>query len=411
MEEPSGFVREPWRSDVRLEDGIARAEQSAIVVAQQTAELYAALDDTLREAAEHPELYVPRREHVVPTDEAEFAVRSAVLDLATRIGCSEATVRDHALTAATLRAGVPAVWAEFWNGRIGVANARAVADMVLSLPREADFAPYEAVLVDAAMRFAPARFRARLRVLRERIHPRTLEERHRDASVDRRVVFEAADDGMAWLHLYLPAATARRAAAHVRAAAATVSAAPDETRTADQVRADVAGDLLTGGPSGVPTGRVGVTVAVTVPVLTLLGRDDEPAQLDGYGPIDAQTARELCAQAPSFFRLLTHPVTGTVIEVDRATYRPPADLQRLVRLRYPRCTAPGCGRAASECDLDHIVARVDGGATAPRNLAPLCRGHHRVKHVGGWFVERLADHGLRWTSPTGHVTDSDPPPF
>ena len=56
-------------------------------------------------------------------------------------------------------------------------------------------------------------------------------------------------------------------------------------------------------------------IYVTVPVLTLLGRIDEPGLLDGTVPIDADTAREMAGLATSFTRLLTHPHTGDVIAV------------------------------------------------------------------------------------------------
>ena len=58
------------------------------------------------------------------------------------------------------------------------------------------------------------------------------------------------------------------------------------------------------------TGAVQPRINVTVPVLTLLGLDDEPADLEGYGPIDADTARRLAAHAPSMRRILVHPETG-----------------------------------------------------------------------------------------------------
>jgi hypothetical protein len=63
------------------------------------------------------------------------------------------------------------------------------------------------------------------------------------------------------------------------------------------------------------------TVHVTVPVLTVLGLDDEPATVEGYGPIGADTARRLCANAPSFMRLLTHPETGVVLSVGAGSLR------------------------------------------------------------------------------------------
>ncbi|WP_024477485.1 DUF222 domain-containing protein, partial [Arthrobacter sp. CAL618] len=47
-------------------------------------------------------------------------------------------------------------------------------------------------------------------------------------------------------------------------------------------------------------------VFVTVPVMTLLG-GDAPGELEGYGPIDPETARQLAGHAPSFTRILTHP--------------------------------------------------------------------------------------------------------
>ena len=83
-------------------------------------------------------------------------------------------------------------------------------------------------------------------------------------------------------------------------------------------------------------------VVVTVPVLTLLGRTDEPARLEGYGPIDAETARRLAAGATSFHRLLTHPVSGVRLDLDRATYAPPADLRLWVQpLATTSAASPG----------------------------------------------------------------------
>ena len=213
---------------------------------------------------------------------------------------------------------------------------------------------------------------------------------------------------MSWLTLRLPAADAHRAFAGIDAAARSLHSADDEQRTLAQLRADVAVDLLTGEGS---TGRVGVSVAVTVPVLTLLGRSEEPGTLDGYGPIDAQTARELAGHAPSFTRLLVHPVSSAILDVDRTTYRVPADLKKWLAIRDRTCVFPGCGRPARTSDIDHTLAREHGGPTRANNLAHLCRHHHRLKHQTRWRLEQSPDQKLRWTSPTGAVRDSDPPPF
>ncbi len=51
-------------------------------------------------------------------------------------------------------------------------------------------------------------------------------------------------------------------------------------------------------------------------------------------------------------------------------------------LRDHHCVFPHCTRPAERCDLDHIEPHADSGVTCPCNLAPLCRGHHRLKTAG-----------------------------
>nr|WP_249273806.1 HNH endonuclease signature motif containing protein [Agreia sp. VKM Ac-1783] len=142
------------------------------------------------------------------------------------------------------------------------------------------------------------------------------------------------------------------------------------------------------------------TVLVTVPALTLLGVSEEPATLEGYGPIDADTARRVAARAPSFFRLLTHPETGTVLSVGRDHYEVPADLRRWLRVRDETCRAPGCNRLARRSDCDHCTDWSAEGLTAHDNLAHLCRGHHSLKHRTDWNYAHRGGGTLEWTSPT-----------
>jgi hypothetical protein len=135
------------------------------------------------------------------------------------------------------------------------------------------------------------------------------------------------------------------------------------------------------------------------------------AELAGYGPIPVGVAERIAAGAGSWSRVLTHPVTGTVLDHDRTTYAVPADLKRRLRARDGTCRFPGCRRRAERCDLDHTVAWVEGGPTAADNLAHLCRHHHVLKHrdgpLGRWRVRhrrRESPEGvLEWTSPAGRV--------
>lgn len=153
------------------------------------------------------------------------------------------------------------------------------------------------------------------------------------------------------------------------------------------------------------------TVIVTIPVLTLLGQDTAPPILDGYGPIDLDTARRLACEATSWVRLLTHPIDGTPLTLDRKTYRVPVALRRWLGITSPTCVFPGCGRAAADCDVDHRRAWAEGGTTDDDNLDPTCRHHHRLKHESGWMPSSSPGTGLTWLSPLGGSYGTDPPPF
>ncbi len=54
-------------------------------------------------------------------------------------------------------------------------------------------------------------------------------------------------------------------------------------------------------------------------------------------------------------------------------YRPSRKLRHLVTVRSTRCSAPGCGRPAARCDLDHTLAWDKGGMTCECGLAPWCK--------------------------------------
>ncbi|WP_258524690.1 HNH endonuclease signature motif containing protein, partial [Microbacterium sp. SMR1] len=191
-----------------------------------------------------------------------------------------------------------------------------------------------------------------------------------------------------------------------------------DARTIDQVRADVFSDLLlAASPALDPTGTgdgdgtlgaIRAHVQVAVSALTLMGQDEGPADLAGRSPIDAATARELAGNATSWDRLLTHPVTGTVLECD--SYRPTAAMVRLLRARDRQCRFPGCRQPTIRCELDHTVAASDGGVTHVCNLANLCKRHHDVKHHTRWHVRQLPGGRLIWTSPTGRIYREDAPP-
>lgn len=257
-------------------------------------------------------------------------------------------------------------------------------------------------------------FRRVLRKMIDAARAVTLEERHERALANRRYALEPDADGMSWMHLYLPTVEARAIDARATGMAKVIVAQEGETRTLDQARLDVLCDLLIEGDTSChPAEARGIraTVVVTVPALALLAENDAerdaaglaPAVVQGVGPIPLARAKELCGGAVGWMRVLTHPETGAVLSVGRDQYRPPAALARIAKWRADRCMAPGCGIPAARCEIDHTIAWEDGGHTSLDNLAPLCKGHHTVKHHGGWQVRQVPDSGgaLEWTSPTG----------
>jgi hypothetical protein len=401
----------PWDEslpDTRIHFELGRAEFAAAQLARSMAEQMGSIAKVLAEARRHPEIYVVLDDEPT-TRQLAVAMDAAIADIAMRLSIGEGTVVTMAHQADLLRTRAPHVWGKFREGEISTANARSVAATLDSLPENpATDAALDSRAVEWAM-LPPARFKGRMHTLRERLHPISLTERHAEAAKGRRMWRENDRDGMAWLGVQVTAPDADMAWQRADTMARHLAEQPGETRTLDQLRADVVADMLTGrlDPATAPR----VEVGVLIPMMTLLGLSEEPATLDGYGPIDADAARKLTAHAPSFYRILTHPVSTTILDVDRTSYRPPADLKRWLALRDGTCRFFGCGRAARHCDVDHTKGWAHGGTTAATNLAHLSRRHHTLKDESRWKVEQGPGGILTWTSPTGAIRTTDPPPF
>lgn len=152
---------------------------------------------------------------------------------------------------------------------------------------------------------------------------------------------------------------------------------------------------------------------VTVAASTLLGLDDAPGELTGYGPVPADVARLLATDAT--WRTLLTDRAGTVTAVGERTYRPGAVLTRHVAARDRTCTFVGCSRPAFQCDIDHRVPfsadRPATEQTHPDNLHALCRFHHNLKTLHGWVPEHDPGTGATtWTSPIGTRRTRGPEP-
>jgi hypothetical protein len=328
-------------------------------------------------------------------------------------------------------------------GTMSWQHARAMVDETASLD-PAGAAALEAHFLDPdaahAARGCPAgempasRFRHKARIWRERHHAESLEKRHAKGVQDRRVDYTPDKDGMAWLSAHLPADQAAAIWNRTTALARGLQG-PDEARTLTQLRADILATALLGGgtrpmagsrgdgggvagssmggggvagdPGRVPTPRA--EILVTVPVFALLGATDEPAILDGYGPIPASMARDIVANgAHSFYRVLVDPRNGAALEIGRKSYRLTKAMRRWLRMRDGRCPFPGCSNQSLDNEADHLLAWDKGGTTGVSNLGQPCPRHHRLRHTTAWRpTPATHDEPPGWISPSGRHYPSE----
>ena len=299
-----------------------------------------------------------------------------------------------------------------------------MVDETAGLPGD-DQARLEQLVLARPDRSTPPKFARILRKLREELNPETIVERQQAARETRGLSLEDARDGMSDLVLHLDS-THAHAIFSKATAGARAMADPLEERTLDQRRADILTHVLLATVDGEAFGVVpdewddtnfvhwyrGITatVAVTVPVLTLLGESETPATLDGWIPIDPVTATTLASGAKSFIRLLTHPETGAVLSVGRKRYKVPKDLRRYLQIRDLTCRFPGCGITAERSDIDHTLDWQYRGETDHTNLACLCPGHHTLKGDTTWTLTQSPDGtgALTWTTPTGRTYHTHP---
>jgi hypothetical protein len=391
---------------------------------------------------------------------------SAELGLAVRM--NDRTMQSHMWDAHRLATTFHATLSALAEGRISRAHVSAILDTGGTIDEPAARAAFERTVLEYAETTTAARTRAYARAQADVLHPRTMQERHDAALQGRRVWVDDLDDGMSLLHQLLPTvvahavldrttrqaklikqtdATRRQdvAAAKARQARGDEESTPAETdrsgsdsagretggipdddhdlevwfdeRTIDQIRADLVADmLLTGSPMIDPTfdavpgglGAIRAHVQITVPVTTLTGVTSGGAELDGIGPVDPETARRLAGEAAGWDRVMTDPVTGIVLAVDR--YQPTAAQRRFLNARDRHCRMPGCRRPARQCDHDHTLDHAVGGRTDIRNLACLCKRHHTLKHATEWTVSQLRDGTLEFVSPAGRSYRDAPTP-
>jgi hypothetical protein len=268
-------------------------------------------------------------------------------------------------------------------------------------------------VVGVALEKAPAQttglLAARIRRLAIWVAPDHARERYRQGLEERRVVTEANTDGTANLTgLQLSAPESQAAMRRINRIAHDLKRSGD-SRTIDQIRADIFLDLLQGRAqqSGVDRAVIDIQVGLS----TLLELDEKPGELPGWGPVISEIARQVVdEQFGSEWRYTVTDDNGVVVSNGITRRRPGAGLKRQVQSQTPVCVFPGCRIPSQHCDLDHNQPWAEDGPTSEDNLAPLCRHHHVIRHHG-WRIHQLEPGSYQLTGPLGqeYLRRPEPP--
>jgi hypothetical protein len=384
-------------------------------------------------------------------------------------------------------------------GVIDRARAIVLADGCLDLTEAQQAKLLDELLPEAAAVTATG-LAERVRRVAIALDPGWAERRYRAAVRERRLIGYLNHDGSATVSgQYLPADQAAAACARVDLLAAAAKRAGSAARI-DHLRAELFMGLLGGRFHGMTESAIAAEllqqfpphdaaeestsecdavadendtdisssarrgVELRVGLGTLLGLDEQPGEIAGWGPVTSAVAREIAArQRRSEWRFaildengellfdgLTRRRPGTAepaqqqaeggivelhvpltllsdsrvvgrypawagvladlaaqyarqrpIEQDPAARFPGRPLRRHSQIQYQRCIFPGCRRPATGCDLDHRRDHARGGRTVAENLGPGCRHDHMNKTARGWRLIRIDERTFEWISPLG----------
>jgi hypothetical protein len=332
-------------------------------------------------------------------------VEYAAVEVSTALTMTRRASEDQLSRAVSLSGRLRRVWQALSAGVLDVARVRVFDQALGHLPDETVDQVLDRVLDDAGG-LTTGQLRARLSRLALEADPDGSKASFEEGLADRRVTATANPDHTANINIYSARPEdAVAARAHIESVARGLKT-KDEPRTLDQLRNDVAMDLLKGqcgcaNPKHASAG--GGRVNITVSAETLAGLSDQPGDLNGHGPVFAEIARKTVMENIDGEWVFTVTDNGKPVATGTLARRPTASQQRQVRAAYPKCVMVGCRDDAWNCDLDHRRPAACGGPTHNDNLGPLCRHHHMTRHHGHWELERLPNGDHKWTSPLGHT--------
>ncbi|PXY22187.1 HNH endonuclease signature motif containing protein [Prauserella muralis] len=333
----------------------------------------------------------------------------AAQELALVLAVSVPHARRELAVAEALARRLPETFAALRAGEIDAYKARKVVEPTACLTDEQARA-VDRGLVGRLEGKTPVNVRRAVQRVVHKVDPAGAAARAMRRRADRRVELRHRDEAMATVAAELPAEVASAVYARIDRAARGLRC-KRESRSLDQLRADVLTDLVLGGQCGTEATKAEIFVYIDFRTLAQLNND--PAELAGHGSIPAWLARQIAHDPSSVWRrIVTDPLTGRPVDVGRQRYRPPVVTGEFVRVRDRECRFPGCQRPAQFGDVDHHRPWGKHGGTNHRELIGYCRRHHRLKDKPGWDYGLDGGTGrLTVTTPGGRTYTSDPPPL
>lgn len=288
------------------------------------------------------------------------------------------------------------------KGEVSAATAEALHEAITNPPANADANDVSDLI--SSVKGAGPRDAKEAAETFHRIHSAEPEKAAEERRHQRRSVRSTpASDGMVTTTVTLPTLQSRE----FHNAISSVAGKPCEgdTRTTEQRLADGLVQLCRAYAKGeVRGGREKPTILITIDAASFAGANDEPGVTDHGDRIPAHVVRHLAEHA-NLQRVLH--AGAVVLDLGREVRYATATQYRALLARDGGCRRPDCHIPAAWCEVDHLVAYEDGGATDLVNMALWCSFHHHDKHRPG--VKVLGDgHDLRLQFPDGTIIHCPP---
>jgi hypothetical protein len=333
----------------------------------------------------------------------------AVMELSALLGHSVDSGRNYVGQVVELAHRLPKTWTRVLDGQVPVWKALRIADSTRLLPEDAasfvdrQLAPFadgctwtqiDRLVETARVRFDPEAAEERRQAAQEHRHVDTgLDQVGYDGTADISASVDIADA------IDLENAVARRAklrgqlgdedSLDVRRAKALGEIARDDLMLDLEVIDPETGEIT----RTIPGRKTELTLHLSADALTA---DETVGRLGNTRtPISVEQIKTWLGLPNT--SVIVRPVIDLADCQPVDSYEIPDVLRRQMELRDHHCVYPYCTRPAESGDLDHVVPYAEGGETSAGNLAPKCRGHHRMKTAGRAHCRMLKPGTYHWT--------------